>query len=596
MIHTFIKYSWILLFFFHVSFLQAQMKQIRGSVRDESGKPLLKVQIKTTGKPVLSETNSKGEFVFNFNIPMSGAVPVFIFSKAGYFPYEWEYDRTDNKKIVLPTSKAIDISGTIKSNTNEPLHDATILIKGLKEHWTSDKGTFKVTYKPKSPSDKPSKLKFMAKGYKTAYWNYVEGGSPNIILTKLNDNSELANSSDLNQSSSSNDSDQIEFDSINNDLQAKNEEIDGASTLSNQDLNDLKEYISYLETILETSDVQFSKEALGQDSTIHRELKLKLTQLKDKVEVKELEVKAEKQKNFLLWIAIGLIILILIPTILAFIFYRNNRKTKKLNVVLDQQNTELKKAYQHIHSSVVYAQRIQQSILVKPEGIKQHFEDAFVFFRPKDIVSGDFYWFGQIDNKLIITAVDCTGHGVPGAFMTMMGNSMLNEIVNERRITEPAKILSELHKKIHTALLASGNTSSNDGMDIALTCVDSKTKEVQFAGANNPLYFISNKEFKTIKGERSGLGGTKNDKELKFENHEIDISEIDRFYLVSDGFQDQFGGKENRKYMKKRFKNLLLDISEKPFDQQEQILDKELTDWKGKNDQTDDVLVIGIKL
>ena len=382
---------------------------------------------------------------------------------------------------------------------------------------------------------------------------------------------------------------------ISDKIESKQLELDSDKEVSGEKLVELKEYISYLEELLKNNQVNYNENELGQGLVIQEELKSKLALLKFKVEAKEKEVKAEQEKNKYLTYIIVFLALFLIPTILAIIFFIHNKKTKKSNVVLDDQNTKLTKAYNNIQSSIKYAERIQKSVLVKPEVINEYFKESFILWKPKDIVSGDFYYFTEAGNKLIITAVDCTGHGVPGAFMTIMGNSFLNEIIIEHGVTQPAAILTELHTKIQESL-SKGDQQADDGMDIALACIDKDKKTIAFAGANNPMFYIGNNELHVVNANRGGLGGTKVYKEIKYDNNEIDISDVDTFYLFSDGFHDQFGGEEDRKFMKKRFKQLLLDNQKKTLAQQHDILEKEINLWQGEVEQTDDILVIGVKL
>jgi serine phosphatase RsbU (regulator of sigma subunit) len=267
---------------------------------------------------------------------------------------------------------------------------------------------------------------------------------------------------------------------------------------------------------------------------------------------------------------------------------------------------EIEKKNQHIIDSVRYAQRIQKAILGSEEEVTQNFKEGFIFFKPKDIVSGDFFWFSQqfFDSVpktsfRIIIAADCTGHGVPGAFMTVMGNALLDEIVNERHIVEPSQILIELDKKVISTLQRQ-NTTQNDGMDIVVLAIEERAtneKFVHFAGAKNPLYYVRNGEIHEIKGSKFPIGSTQFKKEKIFATTTLPLLENDIFYLFSDGFQDQFGGieKESRKFMVKKFRKMLHEVSDLDFSIQKDKLEQEFNTWQGNYEQTDDVLVIGIK-
>jgi serine phosphatase RsbU (regulator of sigma subunit) len=226
--------------------------------------------------------------------------------------------------------------------------------------------------------------------------------------------------------------------------------------------------------------------------------------------------------------------------------------------------------------------------------------DVFIMFKPRDIVSGDFYWIKQVKQFTILAAADCTGHGVPGAFMSMLGMSYLNEIVHRREITQANQVLNELRKLIRNSLRQHGQPEeSKDGIDMALCVIDEKNNTLQYSGANIPLYLIRDKngapELTEFKADRMPLGyyqGRFN----TFTNRDIQLEYGDVFYLFSDGFIDQKGGKNNKKFMSKKFKDLLIKIHQEPLPEQKKILEKTLTDWMGDNSQIDDILVIGVRV
>jgi serine phosphatase RsbU (regulator of sigma subunit) len=250
-----------------------------------------------------------------------------------------------------------------------------------------------------------------------------------------------------------------------------------------------------------------------------------------------------------------------------------------------------------VTDSIRYAKRIQTAIFANPQEISHSFPNSFLFFRPKDIVSGDFYWYGEVEGKKIIMAADCTGHGVPGAFMTVMGNNFLDEIVNEKKITAPDRILQELDRKIISTLQKQGSAEKReDGMDITILSIDEKHNTLSFAGAKNPLYYIQDNELKEIKGSKFPVGSSQFNTPKVFEKHEVPYQTNDIFYIFTDGYQDQFGGEDGKKYMTKNFRNFLFNISGKEFPFQEKSLESELNRWKGAFRQTDDILVIGIKM
>ena len=260
-------------------------------------------------------------------------------------------------------------------------------------------------------------------------------------------------------------------------------------------------------------------------------------------------------------------------------------------------NAKINAQHKNITSSINYAQRIQQAMLPKDEDANGFIEsNAFILFKPRDIVSGDFYWFKRLPNTndLIIAAVDCTGHGVPGAFMSMIGMNALNGIVN-RGVNEANTILDALHKNIRSAL-SQGETGNNDGMDMSLCIIRDKEKKIEFSGAKNPLAYVQNGEIFKVKADTHPIGGGKYSKEKPFTKHTINITSDTTVYLFSDGFQDQFGGPDNMKFMAKKFRNLLLDIHQLPLQKQKEKLDATIEEWKGELHQTDDILVIGLKV
>ncbi len=273
---------------------------------------------------------------------------------------------------------------------------------------------------------------------------------------------------------------------------------------------------------------------------------------------------------------------------------------------LENQNIIIQKKNHDITSSIEYAERIQRAMLpLKPE-IDAHLGENFILFKPRDIVSGDFYWFAHRDNRVIITAVDCTGHGVPGAFMSMIGAEILTTIVN-KGVTNAGKIL-DLQNKYIRAALKQDTTDNQDGMDMALCVVDKEAGIIEFAGAKNPLLYIHNDEIFKVKGDKQAIGGhqianlfkkSKKKKEQKndgFHTHIIKIESPMYFYIFSDGYQDQFGGPQQRKFMIKKMRKIIVDNHKIPMNEQKEILDREIEIWNDGQEQTDDILVIGFKL
>jgi serine phosphatase RsbU (regulator of sigma subunit) len=274
-----------------------------------------------------------------------------------------------------------------------------------------------------------------------------------------------------------------------------------------------------------------------------------------------------------------------------------NKQIRKQRDQLFSQSEQLEVRNRNITNSIRYAKRIQEAILPTPEEVETHFDDAFVFFRPRDIVSGDFYWFNEKeDGQKILMAADCTGHGVPGALMTMIGNSLINEIVNGKNITEPSDILLNLDQQLIDMLQRrSSDKPIHDGMDMAVLNIDLKNCTLKYAAAHNPLYFIKNGEIDKVRGSKFPVGSSQYKEDKFYEQHEIKAQPGDTFYIFTDGFQDQYSEKHARKYMSKRFRNYLLMISHLPMQIQKQKLAQEFDDWCGTGSQTDDILVIGFK-
>lgn len=256
--------------------------------------------------------------------------------------------------------------------------------------------------------------------------------------------------------------------------------------------------------------------------------------------------------------------------------------------IIEERNRE-------VMASINYAQRIQQAILPDERTIKRLLPESFVLFKPRDVVSGDFYWLSEVAGKTIVAAVDCTGHGVPGAFMSMIGETLLNEIVNGEGITMPAAILQRLDERIRETLRQQ-ETNNQDGMDMSLCLIDSEANALHFAGAKNPLVYIQEDTLHVIKGDRRGIGGYQRlirDGVKPFTSHTVSLDSQTHCYLFSDGYQDQFGGKRNRKFKPKRLYRLLHEVHTQPHEVQHRALEERLEEWKNGQKQIDDILVVG---
>jgi serine phosphatase RsbU (regulator of sigma subunit) len=294
--------------------------------------------------------------------------------------------------------------------------------------------------------------------------------------------------------------------------------------------------------------------------------------------------------------------------VISFIYLLVKSQTRSL-IKTRKQLKEKELAYNHIAKqkfelelkdkdltdSLIYAQRIQEALLPSEEYFKKYFKDSFIFFKPKDIVSGDFYWIGEKDEKVLIVAADCTGHGVPGALMSIIGFDILNKAINEDNFREPSTILGIMNKGLEKIFNREKNigTIIRDGMDIGLCVIDRKRKKIKYSGAFFPLFIIRDNNLIEIKGDKLIIG--MNPTGVSYVCHEMELMEDDIFYLFSDGYVDQFGGSENKKFMYRRFRYLLMTIHNFSMNDQKSILEDNLTAWMIGNKQIDDIMVIGFK-
>ena len=374
-----------------------------------------------------------------------------------------------------------------------------------------------------------------------------------------------------------------------------------------------------------------SKYIVANDSIKNIESVQRMANLRTEYEIekKQAEVdglERDKRINNLVNLGLGIILILAIG--LITLYYISLKRSRKLSgaleerrVLLEKQSSELKERNEEILSaneelkqlneitsgqrdeilsSINYAQRIQSALLPPETYITELLNENFILYKPKEIVSGDFYWIKQVKHFILLVAADCTGHGVPGAFMSMLGISHLNEIVQSRGITKANEVLNELRKQVKQSLRQSWQRhESRDGIDMALCVIDTKKNILQFSGANNPLYVISTingkPELREIKADTMPVG-VHFSKMKTFTNHEIKLEIGDTFYIFSDGYVDQKGGKENKRFSSTRFKNLLLDIHDQAMYEQKEVLEKALMEWMGDHPQRDDILVIGARV
>jgi serine phosphatase RsbU (regulator of sigma subunit) len=381
-------------------------------------------------------------------------------------------------------------------------------------------------------------------------------------------------------------------------------------------LNDKDNALVYMRLYILAAERKYKTDnarAIAEIETIYgiegKEKEIKLLQKEKAIEI----LKADQRKFLIVSAAIGVLFLLILLTIL----YSRNRLKNKVNDRLRQKHYEiieqkeeiesqkeelqlngniLAAKNEHITDSIRYAKQIQESLLPARSLLNQILPQSFIYYKPKDIVSGDFYWHAQIDDKIAVAVIDCTGHGVPGAFMTVLANTLLNQIILETGIHSPDLVISLLDQKIQQTLHQKHlGTSNMDGLDIGLLIINKATKELTFAGAKIPLYIIIDGQLQTIKGDRYSAGSAHFQQKI-FSKQNIPLTSGSMLYLSSDGYQDQFGGPHDKKFMKQNFYDFLKSISYLPPREQEHSLESQFQRWRGNTPQTDDILIIGIKV
>lgn len=352
--------------------------------------------------------------------------------------------------------------------------------------------------------------------------------------------------------------------------------------------------IQYLEDKIEAARIQFEKDRQNvqspEDSVLleHQlellnSVELELLSAKKIIALQENEISVQKK---LLFLAIFCVLLL---SVMLFLIFRFNKEKKKTYLLLKEKNKK-------ITDSINYASRIQESVLPSDAEIKMILPQSFIYYQPRDVVSGDFYWLSTIQNKTIVACVDCTGHGVPGAFMSLIGNTLLNEIVNEKQILDPAAILNRLHLEVVKSL--NQNTeraNSKDGMEMSLCVIDRGANIIEYSGAMNPLYVLADGAITVLKPDMKGIGGESGEKELTFSKQTISIQKNMSVYMFTDGYMDQFGGSENKKFNIPNFKKMLIEMQSIDMEEQKMKVRDTIQLWKGNGKQIDDMLVIGIR-
>lgn len=372
--------------------------------------------------------------------------------------------------------------------------------------------------------------------------------------------------------------------------------------LSFKRLNDLEQALYFIEEYIYLKDSVFnsenSKRLIKEQLEYSFNKKAELAKLEEIKRNEKLKADKEKQKQIFMF----LVFIIVATLVFAVFIYRGYLQKRKSNLFITKQNSLIKEKQKEIIDSINYAKRIQTAILPETDVFVKSFSDAFVLYKPKDIVSGDLYWYAEVTTSTsnpmhlkVLAVADCTGHGVPGAFMSMLSVQLLNESVKNPNINSPSELLNYMNKRILTDLRKNNNLQINDGLDIAVCALDSKSNKLYFSGANRPLWVLSNGNLNEFKPTKASIGGA-TDINQEFEGITVVLNKGDKVLLFTDGITDQFGGINNKKFTKARLKALIEKNADLDFNRLQVVIQNELTNWQGHEDQTDDILIVGFTL
>lgn len=656
-------YFCFLLFYSQNTLAQAETA-IKGKTLDENRKPMGNATVTVDNKKVIS--TGFGEFQVYLK---QGAVPQIVTAKkAGLTIKEWKFDAKNYTITIVMHARKNTLRGEVRNKFNQVSTSVYVFIKGVNEDKpakTNFEGKFTIIlpddYKPNK--DTPFFVDGLAVDSKEMSFkddsHFVmlkkPQAVPNEVAQEVTTQSEanviepevVKGKDRKNQPKEQTDftlKQQIEqvytdledqrrvltesSEKVRGDLSRITDKVKEQGTSANRTI--LRNEMISLEMQLAENDKAYNESQLKTNEVIER-LKMELVErdslnslTQEKLnEVTEEKKEAEERFDRNILIASVLIISLLV---LAIVFYFVGKRIQKQshqislqsqeikvkNIALESQKSVLEtqkviieKKNINITASINYAQRIQRAMLPRIQDIQDFLPKSFLFFKPKEAVSGDFYWVAEQKDdygaeKVIIAAVDCTGHGVPGAFMSMVGDGLLNQIVKLQQITSPELILKELDKGIRDSL-NQDETDNKDGMDIAICVIDKHNDKLEFAGAKNPLIYIQNGEIHEIAGDKLHIGGQIRKEKEKFQNkhftkHIIDTTQATTCYIFSDGFEDQFGGESNKKFTKRQLYKLLLDNHHLPIEEQKFLLERTISDWMGVNSQIDDILVMGFQI
>jgi tetratricopeptide (TPR) repeat protein len=370
-------------------------------------------------------------------------------------------------------------------------------------------------------------------------------------------------------------------------------EYDSSTGNYKQECDDYKNYIIYRDSLINEDNTRKSTQ-----TEMNFEFEQRETSQKAEQDKKDVLAQADKRKQqIIIWSVAGGLLLVLVFA--GFIFRSLNITRKQKDLIgrqkaeVEQQKALVEEKNKDILDSITYAKRLQDAILPPMNVIKKYLPESFVLYKPKDIVAGDFYWLEKVGDTILIAAADCTGHGVPGAMVSVVCSNALNRAVKEFHITEPGKILDKTRELVlETFEKSEGDIK--DGMDISLCCINTSTREIKWSGAYNPLWYIQAGEVKEVNPDKQPIG--KVDAPQPFHTNELKLNKGDLFYLFTDGYADQFGGPKGKKFKYKQLSEKLSAICGQPMEEQKRILAETLESWKGNLEQVDDILVIGIRV
>ncbi len=353
-----------------------------------------------------------------------------------------------------------------------------------------------------------------------------------------------------------------------------------------------KKTIKLKDSIFEKTNLKAINELQTKYDTEKKEKEISALQYKNK-SAEEKSLSERKTRNLII---ASITLIALIITVFTILLYKRFKISNKQKHIIEKQKEIVDEKQKEMIDSINYALTIQQSVISSEKDLMNGITDAMVFFKPKDIVSGDFYWHTSINQYMFYVVADCTGHGVPGAFMSLMGINYLSEIINEKKEIDTATILNLLREKVITSLNKSNTTTQKrDGMDMIVIRLDIATQQIQFSGANNAIYVLQNDELKEFKGNKMPIG-LHSGELLNFESKTIQLAKNDRVFAFTDGLPDQFGGPKGKKLMYKKVESLILDHKHQSLLELKQVVSKMFTEWKGNNEQVDDITLMSIEL